>query len=164
MVRISTVLSLCLIACGPSGADYAFERPEGCEMGCDDAGTDAGLSDAGPPEIPDEPLEDWDVAGAGPLSGVFAVEVTIPARAVVEVETRQLYRMRILQRDETLRMKITPCRFALPSVPSVATLSIPPRLETVLRGIAIEEEGPFLSARAHRGDGDHAALGRSARG
>ncbi len=146
VTKASRLLAVLLLGCGPSAADYPFVRGEGCEAGCDDAGVDASAPDAGPPTIPDEPLEDWDTSGAGPLSGVFAVEVIMPARAVVEVETRQLYRMRILQRDETLRMLITPCRFALPSVPSVATLSIPPRLEAVLRTTAIEAEGPFLSA------------------
>ncbi|MCZ7682570.1 MAG: hypothetical protein M5U28_28760 [Sandaracinaceae bacterium] len=80
-----------------------------------DAGRDAGPpGDAGPPEIPDEPLEDWDEEGAGPLTGIFAVEVIIPARAVVDLESRQLYRLRILQRDDQVRMRISPCRFALP--------------------------------------------------
>ena len=151
MVRIPLpkpwlLLVILLPACGPSADDYPFVRGEGCETTCEDAGSDSGLFDAGPPDIPDEPLEDWDTDGAGPLTGIFAVEVMIPARAVVEVETRQLYRLRVVQRDDQLRMKITPCRFALPSVPSVATLSIPPRLEAVLRGITIEDEGPFLSA------------------
>ena len=133
--------------CGPSADDYPYLRDERCETPCEpDAGPDAGRSDAGPPMVPDEPLEPWDTTSAGPLSGVFAVEVAIPARAVVDVETRQLYRLRILQTDANVRMRITPCRFALPSVASVATLRIPPRLEDVLRGISIENEGAFLSA------------------
>lgn len=137
------------VACGPSADGYPYLREAGCEEGCDpmDAGRDAGPpGDAGPPEIPDEPLEDWDEEGAGPLTGVFAVEVIIPARAVVDLESRQLYRLRILQRDDQVRMRISPCRFALPSIPSVATLTIPPRLEEVLRAISIEDDGPFLSA------------------
>jgi len=145
MVKRALAAVLLLAGCGPSPGDYPFVRPEGCETPCEDAGTDAGLADAGPPEIPAEPLEDWDETGADPLTGLFAVEVAIPARAVVEVETRQLYRLRVLQRGEQVRMKITPCRFALPAVPSVATLIIPPRLETILRETTIDEEGPFLS-------------------
>lgn len=141
-------LALLAIGCGPSADAYPYVREAGCEEGCDrDAGTDAGpVGDAGPPEIPDEPLEDWDETGAGPLTGLFAVEVIIPARAVVDLETRQLYRLRILQRDDQVRMRISPCRFSLPSIPSVATLTIPPRLEEVLRAISIESEGTFLSA------------------
>lgn len=136
------------IGCGPSAEGYPYLREAGCEVPCEaDAGTDAGPpGDAGPPPIPDEPLEDWDETGAGPLTGIFAVEVVIPARAVVEIESRQLYRLRLLQREGEVRTKISPCRFALPSIPSVATLTLPPRLEDVLRGIAIEDEGPFLSA------------------
>lgn len=145
--RVLPLLAVLALGCGPNAEAYPFVREAGCETPCEpDAGPDAGRFDAGPPMVPDEPLEDWDTTGAGPLSGVFAVEVAVPARAVVEVETRQLYRMRILQTDANVRIRITPCRFALPSVPSVATLRIPPRLEEVLRGISIEDEGAFLSA------------------
>jgi len=144
-VRPALLVALALAGCGPSPDDYPFVRPEGCETPCEDAGTDAGVTDAGPPDIPDEPLEDWDETDAGALTGLFAVEVVIPARAVVEIETRQIYRLRILQRGAQVRMKITPCRFALPAVPSVATLTIPPRLEAILRETTIDEEGPFLS-------------------
>jgi hypothetical protein len=144
--RAALVAALALAACGPSGEGYPYLRGDGCRVPCDDAGVDAGELDAGPPDIPDEPLEDWDEESAGPLTGIFAVEVTIPARAVVEVETRQLYRLRVVQRGEEVRMKVSPCRFSLASVPSVATLTIPPRLEAILREISIEDEGPFLSA------------------
>lgn len=134
---------VCVVGCGPSGDGYAFVRPEGCERSCDDAGTDAGeMVDAGPDDL----LEPWDIADAGPLTGIFAVEVMTPARAVtVDLDVRQIYRLRILQRDATIRTKINPCRFSLPSVPGVATLRIPPRLEAVLRATTIEDEGPFLS-------------------
>lgn len=145
-MKHSLIALLTLSACGPAAEGYPFVRDEGCESTCEpDAGVDAGSRDAGPPTIPDEPLEPWDEADAGPLSGIFAVEVIIPARAVVDVEARQLYRLRILQRDASARLRISPCRFSLPSVPSVATLSIPPRLEETLRTIAIESEGDFLS-------------------
>ncbi len=148
MVRWIAIAAVLLVGCGPSADDYAYLREAGCEMPCEvhDAGTDAGRFDAGPPEIPDEPLEDWDETGAGPLTGIYAVEVVIPARAVIDLESRQIYRLRMLQHDDQVRMRISPCRFALPSVPSVATLTLPPRLEDVLRGIAIESEGPYLSA------------------
>ncbi len=146
MTRLVALSALALAACGPNPDAYPYLRGPECTTPCEDAGVDAGRPDAGPPDIPDEPLEDWDETGADPLTGIFAVEVTIPARAVVEVETRQLYRLRVVQRGETVRMKVSPCRFALPSVPSVATLTIPPRLEEVLRSISIEDESPFLSA------------------
>lgn len=142
--RLSSLVALgLLLGCGPSSDDYEFVREAGCEDGCD---PDAGTLDAGPPVIPDEPLEPWDEAGAGPLTGIFAVEVITPARAVIDLEVRQLYRLRILQRDDVVRTRINPCRFLLPSVPGVATLTIPPRLETILRAIFVEDEGPFLSS------------------
>ncbi|MBX3268780.1 MAG: hypothetical protein KF729_00880 [Sandaracinaceae bacterium] len=144
-VLLATI-ALALGACGPSADGYPTLRGEECRTPCEDAGLDAGELDAGPPDIPDEPLEDWDEEGAGPLTGIFAVEVVIPARAVVDVETRQLYRLRVLQRGEQVRMRVSPCRFSLPAVPSVATLTIPPRLEAILRSISIEDEGPFLTA------------------
>ncbi len=147
MVKWLAVLHVLALGCGPSADNYPYLREAGCEMPCEaDAGTDAGSFDAGPPEIPDEPLEEWDETGAGALSGVFALEVVIPARAIIDLETRQLYRLRVLQQNEQVRMRISPCRFALPSIPSVATLTIPPRLEDVLRSISIENQGPFLSA------------------
>jgi hypothetical protein len=146
VVRRAIALALA-IGCGPNAGDYPYLREAGCEMPCEpDAGMDAGRFDAGPPEIPDEPLEDWDETDAGPLTGLFAVEVIIPAQVIVEVESRQLYRLRILQRDEQTRLRISPCRFSLPSVASAATLTIPPRLEDVLRTISLESEGAYLSA------------------
>jgi hypothetical protein len=145
MVRLA--LAIVLLGCGPSADGYPFLREAGCERPCEpDAGIpDAGMNDSGPPEIPEEPLEAWDETGAGPLTGIFAVEVVIPARAIVELETRQIYRLRILQRAEQTRLLISPCKFSLPSIPSAATLTIPPRLEDVLRSIAIDREGAFLS-------------------
>lgn len=145
--RLVCALASLAVACGPSADGYPYLREAGCEMPCEpDAGTDAGSFDAGPPAIPDEPLEDWGATNAGPLTGIYAVEVVIPARAVIDLESRQIYRLRMLQHDTDVRMRISPCRFSLPSVPSVATLTLPPRLEDILRSIAIEREGPFLSA------------------
>ena len=47
-----------LSGCGPRAESYPFVRGEGCETTCEpDAGDDAGPGDAGPPVIPDEPLE-----------------------------------------------------------------------------------------------------------
>lgn len=136
-----------LSGCGPRAESYPFVRGEGCETTCEpDAGDDAGPGDAGPPVIPDEPLEAWDTTGAGPLTGIFAIEVRVPVRAVVEVETRQLYRLRMVQVDGDVRLRITPCRLILPSIPSVATLRIPEGLNDVLRSLSLEDQGPFLSA------------------
>jgi hypothetical protein len=138
------VLSL-LAACGPSADDYPYLRdehdPDGGPMTID-AGPPA---DAGPPDIPDEPLEDWDTTGGGPLTGIFAVEVTVNLNVVIDIEARQLYRLRILQDGTSLRTKTQPCVIDLPTVSGVAELSLPPALERVLRSKAIEDEGDFLS-------------------
>ncbi len=108
---------------------------------------DAGsAADAGPIEIPPEPLEDWDTTDAGPLSGIFAVEARITAHVVVEVETRQLFRLRILQHGTTVRAKSTLCAFKLPVVEDVATLIIPPRLERLLWTKSVESNGEYLSS------------------
>jgi hypothetical protein len=145
-LRAALACALLCAGCGPSAEDYPFIRDAGCERPCEPDAGPLTPPDAGPPVIPDEPLEPWDETGAGPLTGLFAVEVIIPAEAVVELETRQIYRLRILQQGQNVRMRISPCRFSLPSIPSAATLIIPPRLEAVLGTIAIENEGPFLSA------------------
>jgi len=138
------LVALVVAACGPDAGEYPFERTERCTTDCD-AGTDAGPADAGPPVIPDEPLEDWDTTDAGPLSGIFAVEVTIEAKVVVEVQARLLMRLRVLQRDGWVRMKTQPCRIDLPAVEGVAVLSIPPPLERVIQREVVEAEGDFLS-------------------
>jgi len=134
-----------VFACGPEPGDLPFERTERTVDAGVDGGADAGEVDAGPPPIPDEPLEDWDVEGAGPLSGIFAVELNVKLRAVVDLEAKQLYRMRVLQRGSTVRMRAEPCEMGLPSVPGLADLIIPERLLEVIRDKTVEEEGDFLS-------------------
>jgi hypothetical protein len=142
---VSAVAALALLAaCGPSADGY---EPVRTERGAPDAGPpDAGPLDTGPPDVPDEPLEDWDTTGAGPLSGIFASEVTVNASVVIDVESRQLYRIRLLQRGAEVRARVQPCRILLPSVPGVADLIIGPETEAVLRTKTFEAEGPFLSA------------------
>lgn len=106
-----------------------------------------------PITIPPEPLEDWDTTGAGPLSGVFAVETTITARVVVPVELRQLLRLRIVQHGTRIHQKTTLCAFRLPVVENVATLAIPPLLQALIQTKGTEEEGNFLSSDATVGAG-----------
>lgn len=147
---LASVLALVLglaAACGPDAGEYPLVRTERLDAGMRrDAGTDAGPMDGGPPVVPDEPLEDWDTTDAGPLTGIFAVEVVIPAQVVVEVEARQLYRLRIVQHETNLRMRVSPCRIDLPAVEGVAELTIPPALETTLQSKSVEESGAYLSA------------------
>lgn len=144
MVRRALALALvATIGCGPSAEAYPFVRES---RDSPDAGTDAGPSDAGPPVVPDEPLEDWDTTGAGPLSGIFAIEVRVPARVVVEVESRQLYRARVLQRDRTIRARIQACRIALPSIEGVADLAFSEGAIRVIERKIVEVEGAYLSA------------------
>ena len=128
--------------CGPKDAPDVL-RTDHCPVeGCKDA---AGV-DSGPLVIPYEPLEPWDMTGAGPLSGVFAVETIIGARVGIPVETRQIFRLRILQHGATLKQKTTRCAFKLPKVEGVATLVIPPALQALFQEKHVEVEGKFLSS------------------
>lgn len=138
------LLLLAIAGCGPSAEAYPYLRDARAPER--DSGIDAGQSDGGPPEVPPEPLEDWDTRGAGPLSGVWAIEVSIPARVVVEVESRQLYRARIVQRGRDLRTRLQACRIALPSIRGVADLSFSPGALRVIEQKILEDEGAFLSA------------------
>lgn len=129
-------------ACGPDSADVPYLRATRCSTPeCADA---AAPADGGTTQIPYEPLEPWSEE-PGPLGGVFAVEAIVKARAVLEVEARQLFRLRIAQSGTTLRQKTTLCKFLLPSVEGVAELELPARLEQVLREKPVEATGEFLS-------------------
>jgi hypothetical protein len=143
MVKALSLFALLgLSACGPKDAPDAL-RSDHCPVGgCVDAGADP---DAAPIDIPPEPLEDWDKTDAGPLTGIFAVEAQITANVVVPVETRQLFRLRIVQKGTTLRAKTTLCAFKLPVVEGVATLIVPPKLEQLLWQKGVESNGEFLS-------------------
>jgi hypothetical protein len=135
-----------LVACGPDPASVVYLRNDHCPV--DGCGMDAGTIDAGPVVIPQDPLENWDTTGEGPLSGIFAVETTIQARVAVKVELKQLYRLRIVQKGTDLHEKTTLCSFKLPSVPGTATLIIPPTLQDLLNSKATENEGNYLSSDA----------------
>lgn len=146
---LSFSFSFVLGACGPSRDGYPFVRTEHCPPDCDagarDGGADGGRADAGPPVIPPEPLEDWDTTGAGPLTGVFAVEVVVQATVVVDVETRQLFRVRVLQVGRHVRLGVQPCAIDLVTIPGVADLHFSPGAEAVVRERYIDLEGDFLS-------------------
>lgn len=132
------LLGVLALGCGPSASDYPYVRTERSDAGHPDAGRPL-------PPILDEPLEAWDTDGAGPLSGIFAVEVIIRAEVVVPLEARQLFRLRVVQRDRDVRMRLTPCQIRLPSVQGVATLRLPAALDLLIQRKALEEEGPYLS-------------------
>lgn len=131
--------------CGPSASDVPVLRPDGGCLpgyGC----SEGGLSlDSGPIVIPPEPLEAWDAAADGPLTGIFAVEATVTARAGVEVKSKQLYRLRIAQSGAHVHQKTTLCELSLPST-NVATLAIPPALGTLISSRSTEDDGDFLSS------------------
>jgi hypothetical protein len=139
----AAALALSALGCGPSVDDYPLLRPD-AEV------PDPSILEEeakGPSNvIEDDPLEPWDETDTGPLTGIFAVEVTVPAKVFVELETRQLFRFRILQRGRQLRTKSQMCRIALPSVDGVAELDIPLELEMLIRAKAVEEEGEHLSS------------------
>ena len=141
-MKRALALFLAFVGCGPDAASVPWVRADHCPTsGCRDAGT---ASDAERPITP-EPLEDWDETGAGPLTGIFAMEIDIKARVAVPVELRQLLRLRVLQKGSHLRQKTTLCAFKLPVVEGVATLVVPPALQTVFQSKGKEEEGDFLS-------------------
>lgn len=144
-----SLLSLALLSCGPSRDGYAYVREEHCPPDCDastDGGLDGGRSDGGPPMVPDEPREDWDETGAGPLTGIYAVEVAVLANVVVDLETRQLYRVRMLQRGTSVRLRLQACVIDLASIRGLADLRFTAATEDAIRGHIIDLEGDYLSA------------------
>ncbi|MBI4699691.1 MAG: hypothetical protein HY744_00755 [Deltaproteobacteria bacterium] len=131
-----------MAGCGPDQGAYPYLRP------------DAGYPDGAPAEpaqpqdnvIEDDPLEDWDTTGAGPLTGIFAVELVIPAKVVsIAIESRELFRFRLLQHGRELRLRSQMCRLALPSV-EAAELRVPLVLEMLIRSKGQEVQGEYLSA------------------
>lgn len=131
-------------SCGPKD-DVPVLRHDHCPVGgCTDASTSV---DAGPVVIPPDPLEPWDTAGQGPLSGIFAVETTINAKVGIPVETRQLFRLRLVQRGRKIQQKTTLCAFKLPKVEGLATLIIPPALQALMAQKHVEAEGDLLSSQ-----------------
>jgi hypothetical protein len=156
----SLLLAASLVACGPSRDGYAYVRLDHCPAGIDagpeaicdgrdasiDVGIDTGPTDGGPPIVPDEPLEDWDETGAGPLTGIYAVEVQVLANVVVNLETRQLYRVRMLQHGTSVRVRLQACVIDLASIRGLADLHFTHDAEDAIRGHIIELEGNYLSA------------------
>lgn len=142
-LALGAAVVVAVAACGPDAASVPFVRSDHCPVGgCKDAGP---ALDATVPIAP-EPLEPWDMDGAGPLSGIYVMQIDIKARVGVPVELRQLMRLRLLQKGAHLRQKTTLCSFKLPVVENVATLVIPPALQAVLQSKGKEEEGDFLSS------------------
>jgi hypothetical protein len=135
-------LALALGACGPSRDGYPILHTDHC---CDGGPPDAGRMDAGPPDVPPEPLEAWDTTGAGPLTGIFALEVVVNASVVVDIQTRQLYRVRLLQNGTHVRARIQACVIDLANLPRLASLSFTPGAVNAIRMHVVEEEGDFLS-------------------
>lgn len=137
--------ALALAHCGPKD-EVPVLRDDHCPVkGCSDAGSQG---DGGPLVIPPEPLEPWDTTGEGPLSGIFAVETTINARVGIPVATRQIFRLRIVQKGKSLQQKTTLCAFKLPKVEGVATLVIPPALQELMATKHVETSGEFLSSES----------------
>jgi hypothetical protein len=145
MVRRFILSPVLLIACGPSTSDTPYLREDGGCLpgyGCTDGSF---VVDAGPITIPDAGLEPWDADSSGVLSGIFAVEATVTARAGVEVTSKQLYRLRIAQDGTHVHQKTTLCALSLPSIPNVVTLNVPPALQTLIENTSTENDGDFLS-------------------
>jgi hypothetical protein len=143
VVRIGELVALTIFAsaCGPRADDYPLLRADA-------------VYPTGPIEddelkptntIEHDPLEPWDESGAGPLTGIFAVQVIAKMKVVIDVEVRQLYRMRLLQQGGGMRVRMQLCRLVLPKVAGVAELTVPLVAELAMRKQASESEGAFLS-------------------
>lgn len=140
--------TLALTGCGPSRDGYAVLHEEHCcDAGSRDANRpqDGGRMDAGPPDVPPEPLEPWDETGAGPLTGIFALEVVVLANVVVDLETRQLYRVRLLQNGTHVQARIQACVIDLATIRGVASLAFTPAAEAAIRTHVLDFDGDFLS-------------------
>lgn len=138
------------LGCGPTAEDVPFVRTERSFEDTSDADGDV-VIDLADMNISDVPLEDWDTSEAGPLTGIFAVEAVVRANVgnelvAIPVESRQLYRVRILQHGQTVRHHTTLCRFILPSVEGLAELEIPAALEVVMQDKTDERETEALSS------------------
>jgi hypothetical protein len=142
MVKRSLAL-LTLVACG-SASDAPIVRDDHDALPGFGPGTPTEF-DAGPVVIPPEPLEPWDTTNAGPMTGIFAAQSIITAKAGVTVELRQLFRIRMVQHGTTIHQKTTLCAMKLPDVTNVAKLVIPPPLWTVIETKSVEVEGPYLA-------------------
>lgn len=140
--------ALSVASCGPSRDQYAILH-EGhcCDAGSHDANRphDAGHMDVGPPDVPPEPLEPWDETGAGPLTGIFALEVVVLANVVVDLETRQLYRVRILQNGTHVQARIQACVIDLATINGVASLAFTRDAEAAIRTHILDFAGDYLS-------------------
>jgi hypothetical protein len=145
---LTSVLLVAAAACGPDASNYAYERDASsqCLPGvCIEAAAPPMGSDAGSGNTP---LENWPDSDAGPLSGVFAMQGVVTAMVVTKpVSLRLLFRLRLLQTNGThIEQSNTLCAFKLPSVAGVASLSIPPRLQTIIQeNSVVVSEGDFLS-------------------
>ena len=118
------------------GVDASGSDGSGGAAGAGGAASDAGAND----------LEPWDTTGAGPLSGIFAVEYTINATALVlPVTSRQLLRLRVLQSGTQLRLRDQMCKLSLPAVAGVATVTVPAALQALIRSKITDETGNYLS-------------------
>jgi hypothetical protein len=145
MVTRFLLAPLLLIACGPNASDTPFLRDGGGCLpgyGCTDGDF---VIDAGPITIPDAGLEEWDAASSGLLTGIFAVEATVTARAGIEVTSKQLYRLRIAQDGTHVHQKTTLCALSLPDIPGVVTLTVPPKLQALIDDTSTENDGEYLS-------------------
>jgi hypothetical protein len=146
MTRAAAITMIFLVACGPDAGDLPYLRTERCTVDCPE---DGGMEDAGPPEIPDEPLEEWDLTDADPLTGIFAMEVSINVYVVItQLVAKQYYRVRLHQVGEDVRYRSQLCRLELPSVSGLAEISVPPALQRVIESRDSEGQGPYLSTSA----------------
>jgi hypothetical protein len=141
-------LAVSTFGCGPDASNDPSERtthaclPGVClEASAPPPNTDSGANNA--------PLEPWPDSNAGPLSGVFGMLGVVSAEvALMPVKLKLLFRLRLLQTagSNNVKQSNTLCAFKLPSDPGLATLVIPPALQTIIQdNSVVVSEGPFLS-------------------
>jgi hypothetical protein len=137
------------VGCGPSATSDTYERTtHACLPGvCLEASAPPMDTDSG---FGNQPLEKWPDSNAGPLSGVFATLAVVTASvALMPVQLKLLFRLRLLQTagSNTVEQSNTLCAFKLPSDPGLATLVIPPALQTIIQeNSVVVSKGDYLSS------------------
>ena len=103
-------------------------------------GTGGGGS-AGSPGLDGETI----TPGPFDISGSFAVQAVIKARAIIDLDTTQYFLVTFDQNGTHLDVATRTCDIALPSVPDVAEVVIPDKLRDVFRRDVVMTAGDFVS-------------------
>jgi hypothetical protein len=144
LVGLSAIAASALSGCGssteapaPGANDAAGSSSGGSSSGGSSSGGSApgGSSSGGATHT-----------GAYDLTGSFAVQATIKAEAIIPVDTVQYFLSTFVQNGTHLEVQTRTCDIQLPSVPGVAEVIIPAKLQAVFREMVYESEGEFLNS------------------